>query len=161
MLAVKKLRSVPALHVTSGRLLTRCRANWTGIRRKQTKTIELSVAEAPPHACPTQGCAGLAEHGQRACAACLAEKQQSRAARQRPAMRLYNASHWRKLSKAVLSDQPICMACHRRPSTQCDHIDGDWRNTTRANLQGLCHACHSSKTVREDGGFGVGRKQRP
>lgn len=26
-----------------------------------------------------------------------------------------------------------------------------------ANLQSLCHECHSKKTAREDGGFGNGR----
>ncbi len=35
-----------------------------------------------------------------------------------------------------------------------DHIDGDDSNNASSNLQSLCHACHSSKTARENGGFG-------
>lgn len=40
-----------------------------------------------------------------------------------------------------------------------DHIDGDAANDVPSNRQSLCRPCHSSKTARENGGFGNRVKQ--
>jgi len=46
---------------------------------------------------------------------------------------------------AVLADNSgLCCACNAAPATQVDHIDGP--SGDRANLQGLCAACHDIKT---------------
>lgn len=67
---------------------------------------------------------------------------------------------WRKRRRLYLARHPLCVECEGRDhvvqATQVDHIvprsrggaDGD------DNLQALCAACHSRKTVREDGGGG-------
>lgn len=65
---------------------------------------------------------------------------------------------WRRLRLLVLAEEPLCrdpFGLHEGrtvAATDVDHIDGDNRNGDRANLQGLCHACHSVKTNREQGG---------
>ena len=70
--------------------------------------------------------------------------------------KLYLTRRWRDLRAEVLQDEPLCRECRGQgrvePSTDADHIlphRGDlalfWN---RANLQGLCHACHARKTQR-------------
>jgi 5-methylcytosine-specific restriction protein A len=69
---------------------------------------------------------------------------------------------WQRARKAFLIDHPLCVECMKQgrytPATEVDHIKphkGDknlfW---DIHNWQSLCHACHSRKTAREDGGFG-------
>ncbi|HUK20572.1 MAG TPA: HNH endonuclease signature motif containing protein [Gemmatimonadales bacterium] len=66
------------------------------------------------------------------------------------AKRGYDARHrrWRLL---VLARDPICKGCNRTLSTDADHIvplskGGTWE---LSNAQGLCRACHATKTFRE------------
>jgi 5-methylcytosine-specific restriction protein A len=69
--------------------------------------------------------------------------------------------HWRKLRLFVLAREPLCRRCLARgrtvAATDVDHIKprADGGSDATENLQALCHSCHSQKTVREDGGFGV------
>lgn len=68
----------------------------------------------------------------------------------------YNRN-WRRLRMLVLHRDPICkMANCHSPSTDADHIipKAEGGDNSMSNLQGLCHRCHSRKTVVEDGGFG-------
>ena len=72
-----------------------------------------------------------------------------------------NDPRWRRLRERVLSECPLCVECQRRglivAATDVDHIAGKAataHDNRRANLQALCHACHSRKTASEDGGFG-------
>lgn len=62
---------------------------------------------------------------------------------------------WQKLRAQVLAEEPLCRECleqgRTEPSTDCDHIDGNPGNNERSNLQGLCHACHSTKTAADHG----------
>ncbi|MBD5098302.1 MAG: HNH endonuclease [Clostridiales bacterium] len=59
------------------------------------------------------------------------------------------------LRPAQLLREPFCRECARRgvrtKATDVDHIrdhKGDWAVfTDRANLQSLCHRCHSRKTM--------------
>ncbi len=50
----------------------------------------------------------------------------------------------------VLAEQPLCPRCKDAgyivPAVDVDHDDNDPTNNERANLIGLCHACHSAKT---------------
>ncbi len=69
---------------------------------------------------------------------------------------------WQKLRARFLAQHPVCAECLKEGritmATDVDHIrphKGEpelmWNE---GNLQALCHACHSRKTAREDGGFG-------
>jgi 5-methylcytosine-specific restriction protein A len=68
--------------------------------------------------------------------------------------RLYSTARWERLRKHVLREQPVCAtpACDK-PAAHVDHIRPHEGNSDvffdRANLQGLCHGCHSRKTRRE------------
>lgn len=66
---------------------------------------------------------------------------------------------WQQYCKTFKQANPLCNHCRRKATQQVDHIQAVsgpddplfWEPT---NHQGLCHSCHSIKTVREDGGFG-------
>lgn len=67
---------------------------------------------------------------------------------------------WKALRAYVLSIEPTCRTCRAdgrvTPATDVDHVVPLARGGSNdiGNLQPLCHACHSRKTAREDGGFG-------
>lgn len=67
-----------------------------------------------------------------------------------------NTAAWQRLRAMVLAERPLCAHCFERgqivPATDVDHADGDPSNNARSNLQSLCHACHSTKTMRERNG---------
>lgn len=67
-----------------------------------------------------------------------------------------NTAAWQRLRATVLAERPLCAHCFERgqivPATDVDHADGDPSNNLRSNLQSLCHACHSVKTMRERNG---------
>ena len=69
-------------------------------------------------------------------------------ARSSPAARGYDRS-WQKLREAILARDPTCRHCGLAPSTDVDHIKPkrDGGSDHPANLQGLCHRCHSRKTA--------------
>lgn len=68
-------------------------------------------------------------------------------------------SAWRKLRVEVLRSEPLCRECAKQgravQATDVDHIvpRALGGSDDRANLQPLCHACHSRKTARQDGGM--------
>lgn len=70
-----------------------------------------------------------------------------------------NSTAWKRLRAEVLADEPLCRACASRglvvPATDVDHIvngEGDYSDdNSRANLQPLCHECHSLKTALDLG----------
>ncbi|OWB24491.1 HNH endonuclease, partial [Xanthomonas oryzae] len=76
-----------------------------------------------------------------------------------------NARQWRQLRAAHLAAEPLCRQCARGgrvvAASDVDHIDGDDSNNAPDNLQSLCHACHSRKTAKENGGFGTSRRCAP
>lgn len=67
-----------------------------------------------------------------------------------------NTATWQRLRAMVLAERPLCQHCleHGRITiaTDVDHADGNPANNSRGNLQSLCHACHSTKTMRERNG---------
>ena len=71
--------------------------------------------------------------------------------RERPsaAARGYDA-RWKRLSKAILAEEPRCAGCGR-PATLVDHIVplNDGGTNERSNLQPLCARCHNAKTMRQ------------
>lgn len=68
-----------------------------------------------------------------------------------------NGAAWQKLRAYILRESPLCEHCavlgHVVPATDVDHVDGNPGNNSMANLQSLCHACHSHKTMRERHGL--------
>lgn len=71
-----------------------------------------------------------------------------------------NSAAWQALRLDVLlRDIYTCQACkrllgRRKGDAHVDHINNDPRNNDMDNLQTLCAPCHSSKTGKQDGGFG-------
>jgi 5-methylcytosine-specific restriction protein A len=118
-------------------------------------------------ACPEPGCGKPSARGEKFCEAHVKENYLTRqVARRRehcPWLRWYDWAVWKGfhgLQGIVVRRDPVCKICNRNPSTVADHIvphRGNWDLfTSLSNLQGLCAACHSEKTAREDGGFGNG-----
>ena len=62
---------------------------------------------------------------------------------------------WRKLRKYILEQSPLCEHCDQRglvvEATDVDHVNGDPSDNSMANLQSLCHSCHSTKTAADHG----------
>lgn len=107
----------------------------------------------PPRPCVQSGCAALTYDGR--CA--LHRRDTSDYDRHRGSAhdRGYGAD-WRRLRARVLAEEPLCRHCLRdgrvTAATDVDHITAKARGGTddRANLQPLCHQCHSRKTATED-----------
>ena len=73
---------------------------------------------------------------------------------------------WQTLRKRFILQHPYCQECLKqgklKEATDVDHIVPH-RGCAKllfdeANLQALCHECHSRKTAKEDGGFGNRQK---
>jgi len=65
----------------------------------------------------------------------------------------YNSYKWRKLSKQLRKDNPLCLICLQKgittPSQMVDHIQPISKGGSKwdlNNLRCLCHKCHNSKT---------------
>lgn len=84
------------------------------------------------------------------------------------AQRGYGAP-WRKLRAQFLARHPVCVdPDHRHPgqvraATDVDHITprSQGGSDDPTNLQPLCHACHSAKTLREQGRIHPAAASRP
>lgn len=117
------------------------------------------MPQRAPRACVVPGCPELIRDGSR----CPAHRRPDT----RPPRFKYGGTKWRRIRAQFLKKHPICicadLACGvphpgpcRQPATVADHIvrRRDGGSDKHANLQALCGPCHSSKTVRLDGGFG-------
>jgi 5-methylcytosine-specific restriction protein A len=60
---------------------------------------------------------------------------------------------WMRLREQVLTEEPVCYICKRRPSTQVDHKKPVSKGGTdeRENLGGVCDECHEDKTMKDLG----------
>lgn len=69
----------------------------------------------------------------------------------------YKTRAWRKLSRKILGNNPICVSCYEkgviRPAQIADHrieLKDDWyRRLDENNIQAMCYACHNRKTREE------------
>jgi len=70
----------------------------------------------------------------------------------------YKSKEWRLLRRSKLKESPLCEACRMAPASHVDHIRAHKGDRVKfldeANLQSLCHSCHSAKTILKDGGAG-------
>lgn len=66
-----------------------------------------------------------------------------------------NKAAWQKLRASVLANESLCRHCRADGrvviATDVDHISGDPSDNSMANLQPLCHPCHSRKTAADHG----------
>lgn len=74
--------------------------------------------------------------------------------------KLYDTQAWRRLSKRVLREDPVCPLClmegRMTAATETDHIIAHKGDKAlfydRANLVGFCKQCHARKTAAERNG---------
>jgi 5-methylcytosine-specific restriction enzyme A len=118
--------------------------------------------------CARAGCGALVDRGY--CPQCRASSPAITHDRLRgsSAARGYDGA-WQRARVFYLSLHPVCVDPYRRHvgviviATEIDHVIAvesrdDPRFWDETNWQALCHACHSYKTARVDGGLGqVGR----
>lgn len=110
-------------------------------------------------------CPALVQPPERYCAEHQREDDAQRLEREREYDSRRGSAHqrgygatWRRLRRSYLQRNPLCVECLRQgrvtPATDVDHIIPRSRGGTddESNLQSMCHACHSRKTNREDGG---------
>lgn len=114
--------------------------------------------------CRMRGCSALGVQS----GYCLAHRPSAKpvmTAEARARKRLYDTAHWKRVRQAKLFQQPLCEECLKRDElVAADHVDhivavadgGSFDD--EANLRSLCRSCHSSKTARQDGGFGNRRR---
>lgn len=66
----------------------------------------------------------------------------------------YKRPRYRKARERFLTKHPFCAVCGR-PATDLDHIiphrGSEKLFWDQSNWQGLCHSCHSKKTIEELG----------
>lgn len=96
--------------------------------------------------CSAPGCGVIVERGR--CPAHLV-KQEARREREPEQRAFYNSTAWKKLRALVRAQEPWCRICTVNPTTNVDHIDGEWRHNERENLRGLCTSCERSRTGRQ------------
>lgn len=115
--------------------------------------------------CSTPLCPHRATKGAK-CLTCFVAESRERDRNRPSGGRRGYTKRWAAFRKNYLLQHPRCESetCLQLPewqrpvATDIDHIDGCGRTGERAydaaNLQALCHSCHSRKTVAHDGGFG-------
>lgn len=113
------------------------------------------MAMKPLRPCRHPGCGVLVPGGY--CAVHQPPKEDRRSAEAQAWRWMYGTDEWKILRGDQLLREPFCRECARRGvrryATDVDHIrdhKGDWGVfTDPANLESLCHSCHSRKTARE------------
>lgn len=115
------------------------------------------MARRPKRPCAVPGCPALINSGSYCEAHAKQRRQQRPDERPSAAARGYDRK-WRRIAAAHKKAHPFCVICGA-PVEHTDHIipRSQGGSDKWDNLQSLCHSCHSSKTVREDGGFGNAR----
>lgn len=121
--------------------------------------------------CRRRGCHARVRGGGYCCACDLARRAERVVAgyerrRGSSSARGYASADWRRKRAEWLAAHPYCSdPFHRHHGQQVRGIHVDHRRAKRAggadaagNFQTLCASCHSSKTVRFDGGFGRARR---
>lgn len=106
---------------------------------------------APARPCPASGCPKMLEPGQRRCPDHQSlEWRRQDANRPNSGERGYDAA-WRRKRRRFLAENPACATCGAT-ATDVDHVvpRSVGGSDDEENLQGLCKACHSRKTLTQD-----------
>jgi 5-methylcytosine-specific restriction protein A len=117
----------------------------------------------PPSPCRERGCPAVVDGGGY-CDTHRKDRYKRHNAKRRASKEttdaFYWSSAWRNLRAVVLYLEPLCRTCKEAGRTtvaECvDHIIPMKRGGAaldRANLQPLCNACHSRKTIAEGSAF--------
>lgn len=107
----------------------------------------------PPRPCATPNCPATVQGGR--CATHERARHRALDATRGTATQRGYGVAWRATREAVLRDEPLCRACAMQgivePATDVDHVIPRRRGGTDdlANLEPLCHPCHSRKTAAE------------
>lgn len=120
------------------------------------------MARRPRKACAKPGCPELVDAGVTYCDRHRRQRYKREDEQRGTAHQRGYTRAWAKARKRYLAANPICVECDKEgrltPATEVDHIEphkGDrdlfW---DESNWQSLCKSHHSSKTAREDGGWG-------
>ena len=126
------------------------------------------MPQLPGKLCRAAGCKALAAKGMGFCEKhrpLFDEQERKRRAMRRwnpAARRLYGLAAWREGRAEYLRANPLCKDCLDHgileAATDVDHVIPHKSNRElffdQQNWRGLCKKCHSTKTAREDGGFG-------
>ena len=121
------------------------------------------MPKRPLKPCSAPHCPELVEAGQggkcekhRKAQRTVSDKEYELKRRGKEERKIYWSTHWRRLRKVILNNEPLCRHCKAEnrlvPGTEVDHIDGNPWNMETDNLQALCKSCHSKKTAKEQGG---------
>src|SRR4051812_44452520 len=116
--------------------------------------------------CARPGCHALVVKGY--CDGCRPkyspEARRTEARKDQLSKKWYDSPRWRATRKGYFKEHPLCADIYGRhapgvvAATELGHKvphKEDWKLFwDRANWQGLCKGCHSTKTATEDGGFG-------
>jgi 5-methylcytosine-specific restriction protein A len=119
------------------------------------------MPRAPERPCRNAVCPKTTADAGGYCAACRpASGRAEREQRGSSTARGYGYS-WQQRRARIIQRDPVCASCKRAWSTEVDHVQPKAQGGTddETNLQGLCKPCHSTKTAREDGGFGRAPRQ--
>ena len=99
-------------------------------------------------------CKGTAHNGNR-CEDCRLKRARTTDRRRPTANQRGYDKRWQQTRAEHLRREPNCRSCGK-PGRHVDHIDGAGplapNGHDHANLQTLCHSCHSTKTATVDGG---------
>ncbi len=116
------------------------------------------MPQKPLKPCSYPGCNTLVR-GRTYCDECAAKKAKER----KTSSKRGYGSKWQKYRARFLRNNPLCVKCKEggrtTAATDVDHIvpvqgPSDPLFWCKSNHQALCHSCHSTKTAKENGGFG-------
>lgn len=103
------------------------------------------MANKLAHACGVMGCPNLA-YDSPYCPQHTREKalKDNRQRKRKQANQYYNSTEWRKLSKRLLKEYPVCEVCSTRRSELVHHIIPRSAGGTDSeeNLLVVCRSCH-------------------
>lgn len=131
-------------------------ALWENERGKQ-------MPRTPPRPCRKQGCRNFCEQGQCYCNEHRKENHRNynKYERNEESSDFYSSTEWRATSKAFREEHPLCEECLKsgriRPAQLVDHIVPIRQGGAKldpSNLQSLCNACHSAKSIKEGSRYG-------
>ena len=98
--------------------------------------------------CPVSGCDGLSKKSGRCEKHSKQQRQETASNRGTATARGYD-NRWRKIRKAYIASNPLCIKCLESGITKAvetvHHIDGNPKNNRDDNLKSLCRKHHEAQ----------------